>query len=142
MNEKKEQQLAAIGAGKDVPRAVRLSRIVQNFGIQKASRHVFLCTGPNCCTPEKGLETWEYLKKRVKELCPQLAEARIYRTKVNCFRICTDGPICVVYPDGVWYWGVTPEVCERILTEHVVGGRIVEEHCFARNRLLEHDASL
>lgn len=135
VEDKKSQQRAAIGAGDNVPRAERLSRIVAHFGMEEARHHVFLCAGPNCCASEQGLATWEYLKRRVKELCPDLARAGIYRTRVSCFRVCVDGPICVVYPEGAWYWGVTPEVCERILTEHVLGGRIVEEHCFARNRL-------
>lgn len=99
-------------------------------GLATARRHVFLCLGPDCCAPAEGEATWEYLKRRVREVgLPAM------RTRAQCFRICSGGPWLVVYPEGVWYGGVTPEKFERILQEHLLGGRPVEEWLEARNDL-------
>jgi (2Fe-2S) ferredoxin len=106
-------------------------------------RHVFLCaeaTKPKCAPPEVGRPVWEHLKQRVKELgldAAKPAEGQvpghcILRTKADCLRVCNDGPIAVVYPDGVWYRGVTVPVMERILVEHILGGRPVESHVLVR----------
>jgi (2Fe-2S) ferredoxin len=131
--EKKLKNMKSFGAGEDVPRDQRLQRIVDNFGMGVFKRHMFICGGPNCCTSEEGQKSWDYLKTRVKELWPDMGEAALYRTQVKCFRVCCEGPIAVVYPDGIWYRGVTPEVCELILQEHIIGGQVVEEHCFNRH---------
>jgi (2Fe-2S) ferredoxin len=101
-------------------------------------RHIFLCcdqTEPKCSTKEASLESWVYLKKRLKQLNLSLAAGGVYRTKANCLRICMHGPIAVVYPEGVWYHSCTPEVLERVIQEHLIGGRVVEEYAFAWNPL-------
>ena len=109
-----------------------LETIAAKLGVGSYHKHVFLCTGPSCCTPEIGLAAWEVLKKELKE---RGLTNVTHRTKVGCLRICCHGPTMVVYPEGTWYHGMTAELIPRFVREHLIEGRPLEEWAFARNPL-------
>lgn len=103
--------------------------------IGQYSRHVFLCIGESCCSKEQGELAWKALKDQLKERDLSLSTGpnACYRTKAGCLRVCTGGPILVVYPEGNWYCGMTAERIPEFIERQMVRGEPIEEWIFAKN---------
>ena len=112
-----------------------LQAIAHKLGIGEYHRHVFLCTGPKCCTPEVGEQSWELLKQTLKDAGLSKGDNVCQRTRVGCLRICCHGPTMVVYPEGTWYHGMTAERIPQFVQQHLVENRPVQEWVFANNPL-------
>ena len=113
----------------------QLKSTAAKLGIGGYRRHVLLCTGPSCCTPEVGMAAWDVLKAQIKEKNLGSGDNACYRTKVGCLRICCHGPTMLVYPEGTWYHGMTADRIPRFVQEHLIEGKPIEEWIFARNPL-------
>ncbi len=116
----------------------QLESVAGKLGIGSYRRHVLLCTGPNCCTPEEGQAAWETLKQQIKQHNLGSGANACYRTKVGCLRICCHGPTMVVYPEGTWYHGMSAERIPTFVQQHLVEGKSIAEWIFAHNSLESH----
>jgi (2Fe-2S) ferredoxin len=96
------------------------------------SRHVLICTGGFCSPDRRGRELYQLLPDLLQREGLLFGPTRVKRGETPCLGVCAGGPVVVVYPEGVWYAGVTPSLLERIVVEHLRDGRIVQDAVFHR----------
>ena len=100
--------------------------------MEKYSRHVLVCTGSYCSEGRGGRATYAALASLLQREGLLFGPTRVKRSEAPCLGVCAGGPIVCVYPEGVWYSGVTEKTMERIVLEHLKGGRVLDDRVFHR----------
>ena len=98
---------------------------------ESIQKHLLLCATPTkqkCFKGNEGEKAWQCLKKTIKkfENNPASKNIHILRSKADCLRICKNGPILLVWPDGIWYEKVSPERISEIFYSHIINDKPIE----------------
>lgn len=122
----------------EVKEMAEASEVLKKLGVGKITRHLLLCTGPKCCDESVGQKAWEAVKAEIASSGLGQGEEICFRTKVGCLRLCQQGPVALVYPEGVWYGEITADRVSHLVQQHLVSGVAVKEWQLAENRLSGH----
>ena len=107
--------------------------LAAKFGLSREKepeRRIFICGGPNCCTREEGIASWGRLKRRLKSESLSRGNRVAAATKCDCFGVCGDGPVAIVYPERIWYSEMSGKRLDRVIEEHLIAGRPVKDYSF------------